>query len=393
MAREWRVAGYTSTGSKRPDALFGPGAVEAGVPTQLLNAQGCRVWDEKGREYVDYTMALGCVPLGYAHPIVVRAVTKAVSEGVTGPLPPVYEEQLAEALAHRMPWLEQMRFFKTGAEALAAAVRLARVATKRDLVLGCGYHGWLDWCQVRGEGVPLATRLLFGELPFNDPERTRSMIKDRGDRLAAVVIEPAIAAEPSIEWLETLRAETASVGAVLIFDEVKTGFRLAIGGAAERYGVKPDMAVLGKGLANGYPLSVVGGRKDLMRGVARSWISSTNATESVSLAAALATLEAFEREEVCAHLRRVGTRLLKGLRRLGETHPQVVTAVRGLPEMCYLDFASESAGRSVAVLCSRRKLLFKRTAYNYVSLAHDDGVVDWTLGILNEVLKEAQRAA
>jgi glutamate-1-semialdehyde aminotransferase len=219
------------------------------------------------------------------------------------------------------------------------------------------------------------------------------MIRDRGDRLAAVVVEPAIAAEPSMEWLETLRAETASVGAVLVFDEVKTAFRLAIGGVAERYGVKPDMAVLGKALANGYPLAVLGGRTDLMRGVSRSWISSTNATESVSLAAALATIEAFEREDVCAHLRRVGTRLLKGLRRLVDTHPGVVTGARGLPEMCYLDFATESAGRSVAVLCTRRKLLFKRTAYNYVSLAHDEGVIDWTLGILNEVLKEAQRAA
>ncbi|HUC40202.1 MAG TPA: aminotransferase class III-fold pyridoxal phosphate-dependent enzyme, partial [Gemmatimonadales bacterium] len=279
---DWRVPGFTSTGSKRPDALFG-------TPARMTRASGCRVWDEDGREYVDFVMALGAVALGYGHPAVNRAAEAAIAAGVVGPLPPVAEEELAEALGQRIPWLERVRFLKTGAEAVAAAVRLARVATGRDEVLGCGYHGWLDWCQGATEGVPPAVRGLFAELPFDDVAAGRELIRARAPRLAAVVIEPVVVTEPSREWLQMLRAETQRAGAILIFDEIKTAFRLAIGGAAERYGVRPDLAVVGKALANGFPLAAVGGRADLMAGATRTWISSTLATEGVALAAARAT--------------------------------------------------------------------------------------------------------
>ncbi len=382
---DWRVPGFTSTGSKRPEALFG----ESGDPTlpqRLVRAHGARVWDEGGREYVDYIMALGAVALGYGHPAVSRAAERGIAAGVVGPLPPVQEEALAEALAQRIPWLERVRFFKTGAEAVSAAVRLARVATGRDRVLGCGYHGWLDWCQGSAEGVPAGVRALYAELPFNDVARTREMIRDAGKALAAVVVEPLVVVEPAREWLEAVRAEATRAGAVLVFDEIKTAFRLALGGAAERWGVRPDLAVLGKALANGFPLAALGGRADVMQGASRTWISSTLATESVALAAAQATLEVFETEGVCAHLHRVGTRLLHGLHRLQRLRPDVVTGVSGVAEMCFFQFASEERSRAVAVGCARRGLLFKRSAYNFVSLAHDDTTIDGSLAILEEVL-------
>ena len=384
---DWRVPGFTSTGSKRPDALFGPAAPDEveGLPTRLTRASGCRVWDASGREYTDYVMALGAVALGYGHPEVNRAAEQAMAAGVVGPLPPVIEEELAEVLAIRIPWLERVRFLKTGAEAVAAAVRLARVATGRERVLGCGYHGWLDWCQA-GEGVPAGTRALYAEIPFNDVEASRRLIRDAGDRLAAVVIEPVVVIEPTQEWLETVRVESARVGAVLVFDEIKTAFRLAIGGAAERYGVLPDLAVLGKALANGFPLAVIGGRADIMAGSARTWISSTLATESVALAAARATLEVMVRDDVCGHLHRMGTRLLHGLHRLHRKHADLVTGVGGVAEMCFLHFASENISRDVARGCVARGLLFKRTAYNFVSMAHDEGTVDRTLDVLTDVL-------
>src|SRR6266480_3137550 len=209
------------------------------VPERMVRAAGCRVWDAAGREYVDYIMALGAVALGYGHPAVNAAAQQAIASGVVGPLPPVLEEELADALAMRIPWLEQVRFLKTGAEAVAAAVRLARVATGRDRVLGCGYHGWLDWSQ-GGEGVPAATRALYAEIPFNDVEETRRLIRETGDRLAVVVIEPVVVVEPTREWLEVLRQETTRVGAVLVFDEIKTAFRLSIGTLAERYYSRPE---------------------------------------------------------------------------------------------------------------------------------------------------------
>ena len=212
------------------------------------------------------------------------------------------------------------------------------------------------------------------------------MIREAGDRLAVVVVEPVVVIEPAREWLDVVRAETTRVGAVLVFDEIKTAFRLAVGGVAERYGVRPDLTVLGKALANGFPLAVVGGRADLMAGAGRTWISSTLATESVALAAARATLEAFVREDVCAHLHRVGTQLLHGLHRLHRKHADLVTGVGGIAEMCFLHYASESISREVARGCAARGLLFKRTAYNFVSLAHDPGTIDRTLDVLGEVL-------
>src|SRR5437899_7447848 len=154
----------------------------------MTRAAGCRVWDAAGREYLDYVMALGAVALGYGHPDVNRAAEQAIAGGVAGPLPPVLEEELADALAMRIPWLEQVRFLKTGAEAVAAAVRLARVATGRERLLRCGYHGWPAWAQ-GGEGVPAATRALYAEIPFNDVDGTRRLIREAGDRLAVVVID------------------------------------------------------------------------------------------------------------------------------------------------------------------------------------------------------------
>jgi glutamate-1-semialdehyde 2,1-aminomutase len=380
---DWRVPGFTSTGSKRPDALFG-------TPARMTRAAGCRVWDESGREYVDFVMALGAVALGYGHPDVNRAAEAAIAAGVVGPLPPVAEEELAEALGEQIPWLERVRFLKTGAEAVAAAVRLARVATGRDDVLGCGYHGWLDWCQGAAEGVPAAVRSLFVELPFNDVAAGREMIRARASRLAAVVVEPVIVSEPTREWLQMLRVETERAGAILIFDEIKTAFRLAIGGAVQRYAVKPapDLVVIGKALANGFPLAAVGGRADLMNAANRTWISSTLATEGVALAAAAATLDVFVRDGVCDHLHRIGTRLLHGLHEVQRAHSGLVTGVAGIAEMCFLHYATEDLSRSVASAAAQRGLLFKRTAYNFVSLAHDEGTVDRALEALHEVLRE-----
>ena len=256
-----RIPGFTSTGSKRPEALFGAGAPR-GLPVRLARAAGAEVWDTEGREYLDFIMGLGAVALGYGHPAVNAAAHAAIDSGVIGPLPPELEERVAERLAAMMPWMERIRFLKTGAEAVAAAVRLARAHTAREVVLRCGYHGWLDWSQPVGTpGVPAALFALSEEIPFNDVERGRSVIRLLGNRVAAVVIEPVVERAPSGAWLTMLR------------EEIKTGFRLAPGGAAERYNIDPDLVVLGKALANGFPLAAVGGRRDVMEQARTTWIS------------------------------------------------------------------------------------------------------------------------
>lgn len=386
-----RIPGFTSTGSKRPDVLFGALEFDAvdSPPSRMARALGCRVWDIRGREYVDYIMGLGAVALGYGHPAVNAAAIAAVESGVVGPLAPALEEELAVDISRLMPWVEQVRFLKTGAEAMAAAVRLARVATGREVVLGCGYHGWLDWCQ-GAAGVPPSARHLYGEIPFNDPARSADLIRANAGQLAAVAFEPIVVAEPTREWLEMLRSETERAGAVLIVDEIKTVCRLAIGGATERYGLRPDLVVMGKALANGFPLAAVGGRAEVMAGALRTWISSTLATELVALAAARATLRVMEAERVPAHLHGVGTRLLAGLRELARCYPAVVADVGGIAEMCFLHWASDGLSQKAAAACAARGLLFKRSAYNFVSLAHTEGTIDRTLGVLSEVVAEVR---
>jgi glutamate-1-semialdehyde 2,1-aminomutase len=385
-----RVAGITSTGSKRPAALFG--AAGESLPLRMTRSSGCRVWDAEGREYLDFIMALGAVALGYGYPVVTRAVAEAAEQGVVGPLPPVLEEAVAADLCRAIPWLERVRFFKTGAEAMAAAVRLARVVTGRDALLGCGYHGWLDWCQTaEGRGVPASTRALYREVPFNDPARTREMIRAAGDRLAAVVFEPVILQPPTPEWIGVLREETLRAGAILIADEIKTVCRLAVGGGCERYGIRPDLVVMGKAMANGFPLAAVGGRADVMDAVSRTWISSTLATETVSLAAARATLSLMTEAGVPAHITRVGTSLLDGLRALAARHERLVVRAAGLPEMCFLEYRDEPESGRVAVACAERGVLFKRSAYNFVSLAHDEALVDRALNVLEDALTTVDR--
>lgn len=384
------IAGFTSTGSKRPEILFGD--TDTGLPARMVRSSGCKVWDAGGREYIDYIMGLGSVALGYGHPEVRSAAMQAVRDGVVGPLAPALEEEVAAELCRLIPWVEQVRFLKTGAEAMAAAVRLARLATGRDCIIGCGYHGWLDWCQGAG-GVPHATRALYDELTFNDPAQAREMIRATGEKLAAVVFEPVVVQEPDPAWLDVLREETSRVGALLVVDEIKTACRLAVGGASERYNIRPDLVVLGKALANGFPLAVVGGRRDIMSGVSHTWISSTLATEFVSLAAAKATLQVMVEHRVPDHLRQVGGRLHSGLAGLHQEYPGLIAGVGGIPEMCFLQYADEPVSRSVTVACARAGLLFKRSAYNFVSLAHKDGTVDRTLELLDEALSAVARSA
>jgi glutamate-1-semialdehyde 2,1-aminomutase len=362
------------------------------APLHLARSAGCRIYDAAGREWLDYVMALGAVALGYGHPAVNAAVFDAVERGTIGALAPDDEEALAAELALAIPLLEQVRFLKTGAEAVAAAVRIARVATGRDAVLGCGYHGWLDWCS-SANGVPDAVRQLYSTVPFNDIDGTVAAIRAGGDRLACVVAEPVIDGAPDVAWLRALRDETERCGAVLIFDEVKTAFRVSVGGAAERWGVRPDLMVIGKALANGYPLAAVGGRAALMRSVADTWISSTMATEYVSLAAAGAVVRIFRREPVVAHLAARGAELERGLHRVAAAHPALIESVGGIAEMCHLNCRTPDISARVAVAAAARGLLWKRGAYNFVSLAHTAVDVEHACTTLDQALHDLATGA
>jgi glutamate-1-semialdehyde 2,1-aminomutase len=376
------IPGETSTGSKRRKVLFGGRE----GPGRMVRSAGCRLWDERGREYIDLGMALGAVALGYGHPAVSAAAVRAARDGVVGTLPPVEEEALAERLLPWVPGAEAVRFLKTGAEAVAAAVRIARVVTGRDDVLSCGYHGWLDWAQAE-PGVPAAVRGLHRALTFNDgADLARALAQH--PQPAALVIEPVVEQAPDPGWLRAVRDAATRAGAVLVFDEIKTGIRFGPGGAARRYGVEPDLVVLGKALGNGFPIAAVLGPRALMQAATRTWISSTLATEFVALAAALAVIQVCETTDAVARIAAGGRQLLAGFQQLADASPQVVAGVGGVSEFSFLRFRDEALGAWVAAAAAARGVLIRRVPYNFVSLAHDDATIATALERVGEAVGE-----
>jgi glutamate-1-semialdehyde aminotransferase len=235
--------------------------------------------------------------------------------------------------------------------------------------------------------VPTSVSAFWWQVAFDDPATLQVAVREV--RPAAVVLEPVVDRAPSRAWLEMARAAADAAGAVLVFDEVKTGFRLARGGAAERWGVRPDLAVLGKAMANGYPLAAVVGRADLMARVRETWVSSTLATEWVALAAADAVLDVWEKQDVAGHIRSVGEALLSAL----TACPSDRLTVSGLPEMWALRFAEAEDERRVLAACRRRGVLFKRGPYNFPSLAHGEAEVAVAAAALRASLDEVEGVA
>jgi glutamate-1-semialdehyde 2,1-aminomutase len=367
-----RIPGGASTASKRPANLYGGDATH--LPTHFVRAAGCHVYTVDGETLVDCTMALGSVALGYAEPELTRAVIETVAGGSISGLSSALEVETAELFCAVVPCAERVQFLKTGAEAVSAAVRIARTYTARDVVVGCGYFGWHDWSQ-RAAGVPVSTQSIYRDVPFDDIPALERAVSEAGGELAAIVIEPVIERLPSKEWVARARALADAAGAVLIFDEMKTGFRLATGGYQQYAEITPDLAAFGKALANGHALSAVCGREELMLAASKTWISSTLASEAGALAAARAVLSWHERVDVCASLWKIGADMREVVS--GAIRASGVTGVSidGIDPMWFLRFtdpAVESAFLSAAV---RNGVLFKRGAYNYAALAHDDDAI------------------
>src|SRR3954468_3888462 len=292
-----------STGSKRVEALYGH--VDAAGPTHFIEARGCRLTAVDGERYLDCTMALGSVALGYAEPRGTQAGVDAAAQGTVSALSSWREVELAERLCVIVPCAERVQLLKTGAEATSAAVRIARTYTGRERVVASGYFGWHDWSS-DAAGVPTETKHITTRVPFDDAEALERAVSDAGDGLAAIVLEPIVERLPSAQWLTRARALCDATGAALIFDEVKTGFRVATGGYQEVCGVTPDLAAFGKAMSNGYPLAAVVGRQPLMDAGRKTWISSTRASESTALAAAIAVLDWHDEADIAATLAETG---------------------------------------------------------------------------------------
>ncbi len=363
----------TSTGSKRVEALYG--SADSTGPTHFSQAVGCRVVDVDGNEYVDCTMALGAVALGYAEPNVSRAVADAIANGNVCGLADAREVDVAERLCGIIPCADKVQFLKSGAEAMAAAVRIARTYTARDLVIGSGYFGWLDWCSDEAAGVPKKTKDDFRRVAFDDVAALERAVSEAGDRLAAIAIEPVVERMPSTDWIQRARELATKTGAALIFDEMKTGFRLKTGGYQAFADVVPDIAAFGKAMANGFPLAAVVGDRDLMDASRKTWISSTLGGESVALAAAGAVLAWHDAGDVCGSLWTIGAELRRVLTGAIEASGVDGIAVDGIDPMWFLRFDDPAREQRFLELAASHGVLFKRGAYNFAALAHDEDAI------------------
>ncbi len=282
-------------------------------------AEGAYLWDVDGNKYVDFGNSLCSVTLGYNDPDVTAAVSDQLKKGTIFSLAHELEFKVAEKIVEMAPCAEMVRFGKNGSDATAGAIRLARAFTQRDHVLVCGYHGWQDWyigSTTRDLGVPKAVSELTHKFTYNDLASLEKKLIQLKGKVAAVILEPVNVVAPENNFLQGVKDLTHSHGALLIFDETITGFRYANGGAQEFFGVIPDLATYGKGLANGYPVSAVAGRADIMKLMEEIFFSFTFGGETLSLAASLATLTKLQSKPVVETMSRTGATLINQLREL-----------------------------------------------------------------------------
>jgi glutamate-1-semialdehyde 2,1-aminomutase/spore coat polysaccharide biosynthesis protein SpsF len=377
----------TQTLSKGPDQF-----VKGVYPIYLKSGKGSHVFDVDGNEYIDYPMALGPIILGYSYPRVNQAIEDQLKDGIIFSVMHPLEVEVAELLRETVPCAEMVRFGKNGSDVTSAAVRASRAFTGREKVAFCGYHGWQDWYAVttsRAEGIPKVLKGLTIPFEYNKIETLERVFAENRNEIAAVIMEPVGLEEPKDDFLKKVRDLTHENGALLIFDEVLTGFRLALGGAQEYFGVIPDLACVGKAVANGMPLSAVVGKEEIMKVFEKVFFSFTFGGETLSLAAAVATINEMKERYVIGHIWKQGKKLQDGYNKLAQ-ELDLNTRCIGLAAKPGLVFKDESGKESLEIKslffqeCIKRELLFGNATY--ISYSHSNEDISRTLEVCWEAL-------
>jgi glutamate-1-semialdehyde aminotransferase/spore coat polysaccharide biosynthesis protein SpsF (cytidylyltransferase family) len=369
--------------------------VQGVAPIFLERGKGCRVWDVDGNEYIDYVQGLLPNILGYAHEEVNAAAAAQLAEGHSFSLPHPLEVQLAERLTRIIPCAEMVRFGKNGSDATSGAVRAARAFTGRDRIACCGYHGWQDWyigSTTRNAGVPKAVRELTHPFAYNNLASLEKLFANHPGEFAAVIMEPFNFVEPAAGFLEAVKDLAHKHGALLIFDEICVGFHFGLGGAQKIFGVTPDLACFGKAMGNGFPISCIVGRADVMRIFDEIFYSFTFAGEVSSMAAAMKVLDILEKTDALARIEASGRTLQDGLNAMAK-EAGLASRVRavGRPQWSLLKFTDESGAESPMLKNLFQQEAVKRgvllLATHNVTAAHDPQSVQRTLDVYAEVLK------
>jgi glutamate-1-semialdehyde 2,1-aminomutase len=405
------IPGGTQLLSKRPE-LFAPER----WPAYYREARGCEVTDLDGRTYLDFTHnGVGSCLLGYAHPRVVEAVVDRVRRGSMCSLNSPEEVELAKRLLSLHPWADQVRFARCGGESLSVAVRIARAATRRDVIAFCGYHGWSDWYLAANlsteraldghllpglspAGVPRGLTGTAMPFAYNRLDELEQIVTSHGANLAAVVMEPTRNMPPAPGFMSGVRALCDEAGAKLVFDEVTTGFRFRSGGYHLDFfesteSIVPDLAVFAKALGSGHPMAAVIGRRESMEAAQDSFLSSTYWTEGVGPVAALATLDVLAEQDVPGHARRIGEQFRKQLAQRAAA-AGLSLKIGGYPQLTTIAFDHPDAAALLTLFTVRmldRGML--ASGGFYPTLGHTPAAVEAYMAAAEPVLAEVAHAA
>jgi glutamate-1-semialdehyde 2,1-aminomutase len=399
------IPGGTQLLSKRPE-MFLPDH----WPSYYSKARGCEVWDLDNKKYTDMSyMGIGAAIIGYADADINKAVTEAVSKGNATTLNCPEEVELAELLCKIHPWADMVRFSRTGGEAMAVAVRIARASSGKDKILFCGYHGWHDWYLASNlsddqaldghllpglepKGVPRSLKGTAIPFEYNNTEQFLDLINKHKGELAAVVMEPIRNFYPQKGFLETIRKVTKKLGIILIMDEVSSGFRLNLGGAHLKFGIEPEIAVFSKSLGNGYATAAIIGKKQIMKSAQDTFISSTNWTDRIGAVSAIAMIRKYKKYNVSLHLSKVGKKIQEGWLALSKKH-NLEIEVSGIYPLGHFVFNYPS-GQELKTLFTQLMLEkgFLATNAFYASYAHKKEHIKKYLAAVDESFMEIKRS-
>ena len=363
-------------------------------PLFIDRGEGSKVWDIDGNQYVDFANSLLAVSIGYNNASVNAAVIKQLKKGVSFSLPSKLEYEVASLLVDMVPCAEMVRFGKNGSDATSAAIRLARAYTQRDYVAVCGYHGWHDWyigTTTKNLGVPAATSGLSFSFPYNDIDALERLLINHKDKFAAIIMEPINSVYPLPGYLEAVRELSTKHKVVLIFDEICTGARLSPGGAQELFGVTPDLCVMGKGLANGHPLSAVMGKREIMELCSEIFFSGTFGGENISLAAAKEVLTLVKTGDVTKKLEQTGSLIMEGVKDIVvDNSLDEIFSFSGHPSWSFINISREAINDVMLLKTLFLQEMFKRgilvLSTHNISFAHSSSDVYQLLAAYSETM-------
>jgi glutamate-1-semialdehyde aminotransferase len=375
----------------------GPGQYIKGVaPKYLSRGKGAIVWDVDGNEYLDYNMGIGPLSLGYCYDKVDNAIREQLNYGITFSLMHPLEVEVSELIKEAIPNADRVRFSKTGVDITSAAVRLSRAYTGKNKILCCGYHGWHDWyisITDRNKGIPDVIQDLTFTFNYNDIDSVKDSLDDD---IACVILEPVVFEEPGNNFLHELKKLCDSKGTLLIFDEMWTGFRLSIGGAQKYFNVIPDLACYSKAVANGMPLSILTGKKEIMQLLDKEvFFFTTFGGEALSLAAAKVTINELKEKNVPEYLANLGKKLKEGYNNIAHELGIDFTRCFGLDCRTIVTFnANDENPLEMKSLVQQE--MIKRgilwSGFHNLSFSHTEEQINYTLEAYSEVLQILKKA-